>query len=51
MSIGKKLLVLFGIAAVAGYLFRDRIAAGMLTLTDKANGLFVEDEAEDRDSE
>jgi hypothetical protein len=46
MIVGKKLLVIFGIAAVAGYLLRDRIAAGALTLVEKANGLFTEDESE-----
>lgn len=44
---GKKLLVIFGIAAVAGYIFRDRIAAGALALVEKANSLFAEDESDD----
>lgn len=38
---GKKLLVILGIAALAGYLFRDRIIAGALTLVEKANQLSV----------
>jgi hypothetical protein len=33
----KKLLVIFGIAAVAGYVFRDRLAAGALELGGKLN--------------
>ena len=44
---GKKLLVIFGIAAVAGYLFRDRIIATGLALVEKANGLFAEDDSDD----
>lgn len=46
---GKKLLVILGAVAVAGYLFRDRIAAGALALVEKANSikadLFAEDES------
>ena len=33
----KKLLVIFGIAAIAGYLFRDRLIAGALDLGGKLN--------------
>jgi hypothetical protein len=54
---GKKLLVIFGIVALTGYLFRDRIAAGALALVEKANSLsqavgdhlFVDDESEGDD--
>lgn len=44
---GKKFLVILGIVALTGYLFRDRIAAGALALVEKANGLFAEDETDD----
>jgi hypothetical protein len=43
--VGKKLLVILGIAAVAGYLFRDRIIAGGLTLAGKVNQLKEDIEA------
>lgn len=33
----KKLLVIFGIAAVAGYLFRDRVAGFVLDLGARIN--------------
>lgn len=45
----KKLLVIFGIAAVAGiagYMLRDRIIAGALALADKLNSL-ADDPSED----
>lgn len=51
---GKKLLVIFGIFgtfAVAGYLLRDRIAAGALALAEKANGLFTDDKSQDTEYE
>lgn len=47
---GKKLLVASGVlatAAVAGYVFRDRLLAGALGLVKKANGLIVDDETDD----
>lgn len=44
----KKLLAILGIAALAGYLFRDRIAAGALALVEKFNSL-ADDETEDDD--
>lgn len=42
-----KILVIFGIAAVTGYLFRDRIAAGALALMEKVNGLSKDDVTEE----
>ena len=42
----KKLLAILAIAALAGYLFRDRIAAGALALADKLNSL-ADDPSED----
>ena len=37
----KKLLVIFGIAAVAGYLFRDRIAGFVVDLGARINEIKV----------
>jgi hypothetical protein len=44
--VAKKLLVIFGIAAVAGYLFRDRIAALALDIGARINEIkqFREDD-------
>lgn len=42
---GKKLLVILGIVAVTGYIFRDRIAAGAMALGGKISA-FVEDVTE-----
>jgi hypothetical protein len=52
---GKKLLVVLGLAGVAAYLFRDRIAAAGLLLVDKAqqatdkvgSALFADDWSEE----
>jgi hypothetical protein len=35
--VGKKLLVIFGVAAVAGYLFRDQVAAFVVDLGARIN--------------
>lgn len=43
---GKKLLVILGIAAIAGFVFRDQIAAGALALVEKFNSL-ADDPTED----
>lgn len=56
---GRKLLVVLGLAGVAAYLFRDRIAAGALLLVEKANRasetlgghLFGDDWSEDEEDE
>ncbi len=44
---GKKLLVILGVAAVAGYIFRDRLLAAAVDLMERANGLFVDDDSDD----
>jgi hypothetical protein len=54
---GRKLLVVLGLAGVAAYLFRDRITAGALLLVEKANqasdkvgsALFADDWSEEDD--
>ena len=44
---GKKLLVILGLVAVAGYVFRDRIITGAVNLVEKANSLFADDASEE----